>query len=70
MQNFLNESLKYIDKAYPSSNGHHHHHLAGLPTSSSSDSKPVHLDPKGAKSGGGLLSAAHSSQKKMSEAPT
>jgi hypothetical protein len=45
LQNFLNESLKFLDKSYPN-NGH----LSGLHHSvsatSSIDTKPLHLDAK------------------------
>ena len=44
-QNFLNESLKFLDKMYPNNS-----HLSGLHTvasvSSSLDTKPLHLDAK------------------------
>jgi len=45
VQNFLNESLKFLDKMYPNNS-----HLSGLHTvasvSSSLDTKPLHLDAK------------------------
>ncbi len=53
IQNFLNESLKYIDKSYPG-NGHvgvPHSGSSGASSNSTSgsnngDAKPIHLDTK------------------------
>merc|ERR1712226_588876 len=44
VQNYLNESLKYLDKSYPNSSS-----LSGLPHSSPSsmvDTKPIYIDTK------------------------
>ena len=43
-QNYLNESLKYLDKSYPNSSS-----LTGLPhspPSSMADTKPIYIDTK------------------------
>ena len=43
-QNYLNESLKYLDKSYPNSSS-----ITGLPhspPSSMADTKPIYIDTK------------------------
>lgn len=67
-QNFLNESLKYIDKTYPT-NGHiagggHSGNTTSASTnagSSVADTKPIHLDTK-------VLLQQHNSKKQAAVA--